>query len=81
MSNINTLLELFAANPTLANAKKITAKVAHHPMSECLVLADGIAQIRKAKQIVADAKDPAKVKEAMQRELSARFKGLNITVI
>jgi ABC-type multidrug transport system ATPase subunit len=81
MASINTLLELFAANPTLANAKKITAKVTHHPMSECLVLADGIAQIRKAKQIVADAKDPKKIREAMQTELRARFPGMNIEVI
>ena len=53
MSSIPTLVSLFAAEPTLANAKKIVAKTTHHPMSVCLVLADGHAQIEKAKAVVA----------------------------
>jgi len=56
MSSIHTLVSLFTAEPTLANAKKIVAKVTHNPMSVCLVLADGIAQIEKAKATVAASK-------------------------
>jgi hypothetical protein len=81
MSSIHTLIDLFATTPTLANAKKIVTKVTAHPMTICLVLAEGLAHIAAAKKIVADAKDPAKTKEAMQRELQARYKNLNITVI
>jgi hypothetical protein len=79
MSSIHTLIDLFTATPTLANARKIIAKVTHHPMSACLVMADGHAQIEKARTIVANAKDPAKFEEAMQTELRARFKGMNIS--
>jgi hypothetical protein len=53
MSSIHTLVEIFTAAPTLANAKKIVAKVTHHPMSTCLLLADGAAQVGKAKALVA----------------------------
>jgi len=53
MSSIHTLVALFAAEPTLANAKKVVAKVTHNPMSPCLLLADGFAQVEKAKATVA----------------------------
>jgi hypothetical protein len=52
MSSIHTLIDLFTAAPTLTNAKKVVAKITHHPMSACLVLADGHAQIEKAKALV-----------------------------
>ena len=53
MSSIHTLIDLFTAEPSLINAEKIVAKVTHHPMSPCLVLADGLAQIENAKKVVA----------------------------
>ena len=81
MSSLQTLVTIFKATPTLANAKKVVAKHVHHPMAICTLLADDAAAVHQAERIVADAKDPAKLKDAMQRELQARFKNLNITVI
>lgn len=70
----------FKATPTLANAKKLVAHVAKHPMTVCMMSADDMAAHTQAQRIVADAKNPAKTKEAMQRELKARFPGMNIEV-
>jgi hypothetical protein len=81
MSNIHTLVALFAHRPTLANAKKLVAKTVHNPMSVALLLANDLAHVRQAEIVVANAKDPSKVKEALQTELRARFKGMNIEVI
>jgi len=53
MSSIHTLIDLFTAAPTLANAKKLVAKTTHNPMSVCLVLADGLAAVERAKALVA----------------------------
>ena len=81
MSNIHTLIDLFNTTPSLVNAKKLVAKVVHNPASLNLLTEDHAGAVRNAERIVADAKDPKKLKEAMQRELRARFKGMNIEVI
>jgi hypothetical protein len=77
---LSTLIVAFHATPTLANAKAIVAYLHDHPTIADLHRQDAAA-VRKAKAIVADAKDPAKIREAMQTELRARYKNLNITVI
>jgi hypothetical protein len=81
MSNINTVLDAFKTTASLANAKKLVAHLRKFPMTACILTEDDAGIVRSAEGIIADAKDPAKVKEAMQRELRARFKGMNITVI
>jgi hypothetical protein len=81
MSSIQTLIDLFIDTPSLANARKLVAKTTHNPMSMCLISEDHAGMVRNAERMVADAKNPAKLKETMQAELRARFKGINIEVI
>jgi len=80
MANINTLIDAFYAQRTLSNAKKLVNHVAKHPMVACMITGYRAGLVEEAKTIIADAKDPKKTKEAMQRELQARFKGMNIIV-
>lgn len=81
MSSLKTLIDLFVATPTIANAKKVISKDTHHPMAACCLSAEDGVHLANARKVVADAKDPAKLKSAMQTELRARFKNLNIEVI
>jgi hypothetical protein len=81
MSSLQTLVSIFKATPTLANAKKVVAKNTHHPMAICTLLADDAVEVAKAIRLVEDAKNPAKFEEAMQRELQARFKSPNIIFV
>ena len=53
MSSLQTLVAIFTAAPTLANAKKVVAKHIHHPMAICTVTADDAAQVRTAEALVA----------------------------
>jgi len=79
---LTKLLATFKATPTLANAKALVAYTTHASNKALRVMtAEDMATETQAKRIIADAKDPKKTKEAMQRELQARFKGMNITVI
>ena len=75
MSSIHTLIDLFTAAPTLANAKKVVAKVTHHPMTACLVLDDGTAQIEKAKALVASVTPLAAATTCKIAEAADRLKG------
>jgi hypothetical protein len=79
MTSLQTQIDIFVATPTLANAKALVVKAT--PAALTTVLADGVAQVEKAKALLADAKNPKKLKQAMQTELRARFKGMNIEVI
>jgi hypothetical protein len=81
MSSLQTLVDLFKTTPTLANAKKVVAKNVHSPMAICMLSGDDAIEVARATRLLDDAKNPAKVKEAMQAELRARFKGMNIEVI
>ena len=81
MSSLKTLIDLFVATPTLANAKKVVAKNAHSPVEISTLLGDDALEVARAIRLVDDAKDPKKLKQAMQTELRARFKGMNIEVI
>jgi uncharacterized protein (DUF2249 family) len=76
-----TILDAFKTTNSLANAKKVAAHVRKHPMVMTMLTEDDAGMVREAERTVADAKDPAKIREAMQQELQARFKSLNITVI
>ena len=53
MSSLQTLVAIFTATPTLANAKKVVAKHIHHPMAICLLLGEDVAQVRNAERLVA----------------------------
>jgi hypothetical protein len=81
MSSLKTLIDLFVATPTLANAKKVVSKDMHSPLAACALSVEDGVHLANARRTVADAKDPKKLKQAMQTELRARFKGMNIEVI
>ena len=52
MSSLKTLTDIFAAAPTLANAKKVVAKHTHHPMAICTLLPESIAHVNEAISVV-----------------------------
>jgi hypothetical protein len=74
-------LNTFKAAATLANAKAIVDHVRKYPEAVNAMSIDDLAAETAAQRIVADAKNPAKFREAMQRELRARYPGMNIDVI
>ena len=63
MASIHTLIAQYAADNSKVNAKKVLAKVTHHPMSSCLLDGSGVTimntAIKHARNIAvpADAKD------------------------
>ena len=42
MASIHTLIAQYAADNSKANAKKVLAKITHHPMSACLLDGAGV---------------------------------------
>jgi len=81
MTRLNTLIEAFITTNSLANAKALVAHVNRNQAELDFLTEDHAGQVRCAERIVADAKDPKKLREAMQTELRARFKGMKIHVI
>ena len=78
--SFQTVINTFKTSPTLANAKNVVAHARKYPMVLALMSADDMAAHTQAQRILEDAKNPAKIREAMQTELRARFKGMNIIV-
>jgi hypothetical protein len=74
---------IFAYNkaPTLNAAHRLVSYCNKHPMAVTLLRFEDLEALAAAKRHTATAKDPAKIREAMQTELRARYKNLNITVI
>ena len=82
MTRFQIALDAFISCGSLANAKKLVKLFRLNPeLFDSQMTEDHAGIVRNAERIVDDAKDPTKIREAMQRELRARFKNLNITVI
>ena len=81
MSTFQAALDAFISRNSLVNAKSLVAHARKFPKFVDMLSEDHAGQVRNAERIVADAKEPAKIREAMQTELRARYKNLNITVI
>jgi hypothetical protein len=74
-------LDAYIAAPTLANAKRVVANDTHAPLAIATLPAEYGVHLANARRDVADARNPAKLRAAMQRELRARYPGMNIEVI
>jgi hypothetical protein len=81
MSHFTNALDAYRTTSSLANAKRVVKHLTKRPSYLDIATETDAALIREAQRTVDDAKDPAKIREAMQQELRARFKGMNITVI
>jgi hypothetical protein len=83
MTRTEELISAFISCNSLANAEKLVAhvdRVFFLRGDADFLTEDHLGVLHNAERIVADAKDPKKTKEAMQRELKARFPGMNIIV-